>query len=101
MTTSSFNYTLPQDNQKLETDAQQAARKEVQDTYPDVYREELTIANHARALCEQAQATSSNLTNDFQTYIDRYTPAYTSAYQDEMAQRDSQDQNNQAAGGNQ
>jgi len=103
MTTSSFIYTLPEANQKLDTDAQQAARKDVQDNYPDVYRTQQDQENHARALCEQAQAASSNLTNDFQAYYTRYTAAYTRAYEDEMVKMDSQDENNQSAasGGNQ
>ncbi len=98
MTTSSYMYMLPEANQKLDTDAQQAARKDVQDNYPDnIYRTQQDQENHARALCEQAQAASSNLTNDFQAYFTRYTAAYTSAYEDEMQKMDSQDENNQSA----
>jgi len=83
-----YTYQLPADRQKLEQDARTAAQKEVTENYPDLYRVTETIANHARALCEQALASTSNITNDPQAYIDLYTAAYTQAYEDRMEQLD-------------
>jgi len=66
--------------------------KEVRDNYPGVYRMHGEIANHARALCEQALAATPNVTNDAQAYITRYTAAYTEAYETEMQVMDAAEQ---------
>ncbi len=91
MTTPSFIYTLPEDDQKLDMVAQQAARKAVQDHYPNnIYRAREDQEGHARALCEQARDAYPDLTNDFQAYVTRFTAAYASAYEDEMQKMDEQ-----------
>lgn len=87
-----YTYELPADTQRLEQDARDMAQKEVADTYPDVYRVPEDIANHARALCEQALAATPNVTNDRQAYIDLYTDAYTRAYDVQREQMDSDQQ---------
>jgi hypothetical protein len=92
---STNTYQLPADRQKLEQDARSAAQQEATNTYPDVLRVPETIANHARALCEEALASNPNTTNDRQAYIDLYTAAYTKAYQDQMEQLDANSQGQQ------
>ncbi len=81
-------YELPADAQRLEQDARTAAREEVRQNYPDLYRTSENIANHARALCEQALAATPNITNERQAYIDIYTAAYVEAYETAMQQLD-------------
>ena len=83
-----YTYELPADTQKLEQDASTTAQEEVTKNYPALYRMSETIANHARALCEQALAATPNTTNERQSYIDLYTAAYTQAYETQMQQLD-------------
>jgi hypothetical protein len=90
-----YTYQLPADRQKLEQDARTAAQKEVTENYPDVLRVPETIANHARALCEEELASNPNTTNDRQAYIDLYTAAYTQTYQDRMQKLDANEQGQQ------
>jgi len=87
---SSYQFQLPQDNQKVVTEAQNAAHEDVQDIYPDISREQWEIDSHARAVAEGATDHTPNLANDRQAYIDQYANAYTQSYQDEVQQRDAQ-----------
>lgn len=87
-----YIYELPADTQRLEQDARDMAQREVADNYPDVYRVPEDIANHARALCEQALAAAPNVSNDRQAYIDLYTAAFTRAYEIQMEQLDADQQ---------
>lgn len=87
-----YTYELPADMQRLEHDARTMAYKEVEDNYPNIYRRHEDVENHARALCEQALAATPNVTNQRQAYIDRYTAAYTQAYEEQMQLMDSNQQ---------
>ena len=96
MTTPVFIYTLPEDNEKLDTVARQAGHKAVQDIYPNnIYRAREDQEGHARALCEQAREAYPDLTNDFAAYITRYAAAYADGYQDELKLMDEQHHNTQ------
>jgi len=91
-TSKTYTYELPADNQRMEQDARTMAHKEVRDNYPGVYRVHGEVENHARALCEQALAATPNVTNDPQSYITRYTAAYTEAYETEVQVMDASEQ---------
>ncbi len=85
MTTPAFIYTLPEDIEKLDTGAQQAAHKDAQDNYPNnIYRAREDQEGHAQALCQQAREAYPNLTNDFEAYTNRYAEVYANAYQNEL-----------------
>ncbi len=76
--------------QSSENNSQQMARKEVENNYPNVYRADESLRNHAYAIAQQqVQNTSGPISeNSFSTQD--YAEAYIAAYRYAVEERDAQ-----------
>ena len=75
--------------QSSENNAQQMAKNEVQNNYPDVYREEADLRNHAFAIAQQqVQNTSPQTEGTFA--VQHFAEAYMAAYRHAVEERDAQ-----------
>lgn len=74
--------------QSSETNAQQMAKNEVQNTYPEVYRDEADLRNHAFAIAQQQLQNSSGQVDGGTFAVQHFADAYIAAYQHEVEERD-------------
>jgi len=72
--------------QSSENSAQQMARNEVQDRYPDVYRGDEDLRNHAFAIAQQQVQSTSQQTGEFS--VQSYADAYIASYRQAVEERD-------------
>jgi hypothetical protein len=73
--------------QALKKQAQQKATSEVQSAYPDVYRADEDLRNHAFAVAQQEIQQTSGDTSAVQNYAEEYIAAYRQATVERDAQR--------------
>ena len=74
--------------QSSETNAKQMAKTEVQNTYPDVYRDEADLRNHAFAIAQQQVQEPSGQVEGGTFGVQRFADAYIAAYRHEVEERD-------------
>lgn len=77
-------------NPSFEENAQQAAKKEVQNTYPDVYRADDSLRNHAYAVAQQQIENTSEQVREKPFSVQHYAEAYITAYRHAVEERDAQ-----------
>jgi hypothetical protein len=68
--------------------AQQMAANEVQNTYPDVYRDEADLKNHAFAIAQQQVQDASGQIEGGTFAVQHFADAYIAAYQHAVEERD-------------
>ena len=68
--------------------AQQMAKTEVQNTYPDVYREEADLRNHAFAIAQQQVQNTSTQAGEGTFAVQHFADAYMAAYRHAVEERD-------------
>jgi len=76
--------------QSSEQNAQQMAKNEVQNTYPDVYRDEADLRNHAFAIAQQQVQDTSTQTGTGTFAVQHFADAYIAAYRHAVEERDAQ-----------
>lgn len=76
--------------QSSENNAQQMAKGEVQNNYPDVYRDEADLKNHAFAIAQQQVQDSSNQAGEGTFAVQHFADAYIAAYRHAVEERDAQ-----------
>jgi hypothetical protein len=74
--------------QSTEMNAQQMAANEVQNTYPDVYRDEADLKNHAFAIAQQQVQDASGQIEGGTFAVQHFADAYIAAYQHAVEERD-------------
>jgi hypothetical protein len=74
--------------QSTEMQAQQMAKNEVQNTYPDVYRDEADLRNHAFAIAQQQVQDASGQVEGGTFAVQHFADAYIAAYQHAVEERD-------------
>ena len=74
--------------QSTEMNAQQLAKNEVQNTYPDVYRDEADLRNHAFAIAQQQVQKPSGQVEGGTFAVQQFADAYIAAYQHAVEERD-------------
>lgn len=74
--------------QSSEMQAQQMAQNEVQNTYPDVYRDEADLKNHAFAIAQQQLQDASGQVEGGTFAVQHFADAYIAAYQHAVEERD-------------
>lgn len=74
--------------QSFETKIQTLAATEVEQTYPDVYRGEGELRNHAYAVAQdQVQSNPEQASGSVQDYAEAYIAAYRKAVEERDAQQ--------------
>ena len=74
--------------QSSEQNAQQMAQAEVQNTYPNVYRDEADLRNHAFAIAQQQVQEPSGQVEGGRFGVQHFADAYIAAYQRAVEERD-------------
>ena len=74
--------------QSTEMNAQQMAKNEVQNTYPDVYRDEADLRNHAFAIAQQQVQEPSGQIEGGTFGVQHFADAFIAAYQRAVEERD-------------
>jgi hypothetical protein len=76
--------------QSADSAAQQIARDEVQERYPDVYRSDEDLRNHAFAIAQQQVDNNPQQSSGNPMAVQNYAEAYISAYNQAVQERDAQ-----------
>ena len=74
--------------QSPEKNAQQMARSEVENTYPNVYRDESDLRNHAFAIAQQQMQEPSGQVEGGTFGVQHFADAYIAAYRRAVEERD-------------
>lgn len=74
--------------QSSEKNAQQMAQTEVQNTYPEVYRDEADLRNHAFAIAQQQIQEPSGKVEGGTFAVQHFADVYIAAYQRAVEERD-------------
>lgn len=74
--------------QSTEMNAQQMAKNEVQNTYPNVYRDEADLRNHAFAIAQQQVQEPSGQVEGGPFGVQHFADAFIAAYQHAVEERD-------------
>ncbi len=74
--------------QSTEMNAQQMAKNEVQNTYPNVYRDEADLRNHAFAIAQQQVQEPSGQVEGGTFGVQHFADAFIAAYQRAVEERD-------------
>ncbi len=74
--------------QSTEMNAQQMAKNEVQNTYPNVYRDEADLRNHAFAIAQQQVQEPSGQVEGGTFGVQHFADAFIAAYQRAIEERD-------------
>lgn len=74
--------------QSSEQDAQQMAQTEVQNTYPNVYRDEADLRNHAFAIAQQQVQEPSGQVKGGAFSVQHFADAFIAAYHRAVEERD-------------
>lgn len=74
--------------QSAEKKAEQMAKDEVQNTFPNVYRDEADLRNHAFAIAQQQVQDASGQVEGGTFGVQHFADAYIAAYQHAVEERD-------------
>ena len=77
--------------QSSANNAQQTAASEVQNNYPDVYRADEDLRNHAYAIAQQQVQNTPTQTSENTSSVQDYAEAYIAAYRRAVEERDAQE----------
>ena len=76
--------------QSSQQHAQQMAQNEVSNNYPDVYRDEADLRNHAFAIAQLQVQDSPSQASEGTFAVQHFADAFIAAYQHAVEERDAQ-----------